>query len=454
MDSGVFMRLAILGKISSVGIALAIAAPAAFAAPPCAGDCSGNGRVSIDELVLGIGMALGEVAADSCTPADLNGNDEVSVDELVVAVNNALVGCPSFVGVFSSTVPLVEGQSASLEFEVDALGTIDGTLSISQPGAGSVAGGGAGTPNVAISGNVDLDTGEFSIDGSYVANGVTIPIHISGTLPGHAGVQKPFMLQIGSFVYTGQISAGAPTPTPTPTPVQGPTHDVTVGQGDQAFRPEFLEIDVGDTVVWTWVGGPHSVRSSEPGPPLGCTPDGRFDSGVKSSGTFAYTFTEPGEYDYHCGVADHCGTEFESAIIIVRGTPSPTPTPSATITPTPTETPTPETIGGVSIRMIGTFVGKATIELTGTQLDARIKIEVIGGTVMVTDLTGFIFGVNPIQFMVASPTMIFFHQDSGGLSTRDITLNLTDEGGIMGVDETVTPGMPSGKVLLDLMRES
>jgi hypothetical protein len=56
--------------------------------------------------------------------------------------------------------------------------------------------------------------------------------------------------------------------------------------------------------------------------------------------------------------------------------------------------------------------------------------------------------------MVASPTMIFYHQDNGGLSTRDIMLNLTDAGGITGSDQTVTPGMPSGKVTFDLTRES
>ena len=446
------MKLGTLGTVGSILVTLA-AAPAAYAAPLCAGDCSGDGRVSIDELVLGIDVALNEATAERCSQADPNGDDVVSVDELVSAVNDALVGCPSFVGSFHSVVALEEGQSASLELATDAGGTIDGTLVITPPVPPSIGGGGAGAANVPISGSFDLDTGEFSIDGSYVVGDLTIPIHISGTLPGHAGSNQPFMMQIGNLTYTGQLEAGA-TPTPTPTPITGRRHDVTVGGPNVAFDPEFLTIDVGDTVVWTWVGGPHSVQSEASGPGFSCIPDGRFDSGEKSSGTFAYTFTEPGSYSYHCAVGGHCGQEFESAIIGVVGVPTPTPTRTATRTPTPTETPTPDTIGGVSIRMLGTFAGKATFEISGGMQDARIKIEVIGGNVFVTDLTGFIFGVNPIQFMVDTPTRIFFHQDFGGLSMRDISLTLTDEGSITGVDQTITPGMPSGRVLLDLTRES
>jgi hypothetical protein len=315
---------------------LAMAVPAAFATPPCAGDCGGNGRVSVDELVLGIGVALGDVAMASCSPADLDGNDTVSVDELIGAVNNALLGCPSFSGVYSATVALVEGQSASLEFAFDGDGTIDGTLIISPPEAVPGAGRGAGGVSVAITGNVDLDSGEFSLHGSYLDDGVIIAIQLSGTLPGHPGANKPFMLSIGSFVYTGQLTAG-PIQTPTPTP-------------------------------------------------------------------------------------------------------------------TPTVTPTPETIGGLSVRMIGTFSGTALIEVTGGEQAARLKIEVIGGQVFVTDLTQFILGTFPIQMTVDSPTMISLHQTVP--SILDFTLSLTPEGGIEGLYKVTNPGMPGGSITFDLMPES
>ena len=428
-------------------------ATAAQAAPRCVGDCDGDAHVSVDELVLGVGLSVGGVRGE-CAAIDMSQDGIVSIDELVGAVNNALVGCPDFVQHYASTVALEHG-TATLDASVDSTGAIGGTLLIDDGGAAlSFGGSGAATTNVPITGHVDLDSGEFSIDGSYSAGGVKIPVHISGTLPGHAGVSRPFMMQIGSFIYNGAIGfASAPTPTATPTPVSGTRHDITVGGSPMVFDPEFLNIDVGDTVVWTWVGGPHSVVSS-PNDVFNCNPSGLFDSGEKTSGTFAYTFTEPGEYGFHCGVGNHCGQEFESGLINVNGPPSPTPTATSTRTPTPTETPTPELIGGLSRNMIGTFAGKVTFEISGFQQDFRMKIEVIGDSVFVTDLSGgFIFGVSPLQFLVASPRKIFYHQDFGGLSTRDITFDLSNAGVLTGSDQTVTPGMPSGRVSFNLTKE-
>ena len=60
----------------------------------CAGDCSGDGTVTIDELVTGVSIALGGTSLDTCTAFDTNGDGIVTVDELVAAVNAALGGCP------------------------------------------------------------------------------------------------------------------------------------------------------------------------------------------------------------------------------------------------------------------------------------------------------------------------------------------------------------------------
>jgi len=58
----------------------------------CAGDCSGDGAVAINELVLGVSAAVnGDVAA--CPAFDLNGDGVVTIDELIAGVNAALVGC-------------------------------------------------------------------------------------------------------------------------------------------------------------------------------------------------------------------------------------------------------------------------------------------------------------------------------------------------------------------------
>lgn len=59
----------------------------------CAGDCIGDGRVAVDELVVAIGASLGVGATGDCAAADADGDGRVRVDELVAAVAAALAGC-------------------------------------------------------------------------------------------------------------------------------------------------------------------------------------------------------------------------------------------------------------------------------------------------------------------------------------------------------------------------
>jgi hypothetical protein len=61
----------------------------------CVGDCDQNDRVTVDELVTGVDIALGVYPIDRCRAFDLGGDDRVTVDELATAVSNALDGCDS-----------------------------------------------------------------------------------------------------------------------------------------------------------------------------------------------------------------------------------------------------------------------------------------------------------------------------------------------------------------------
>jgi hypothetical protein len=63
--------------------------------PPglCIGDCDEDGSVSVSELVLGIGMALGRDDRSSCPKLDFDEDGEISIDELLLGVNAALRGC-------------------------------------------------------------------------------------------------------------------------------------------------------------------------------------------------------------------------------------------------------------------------------------------------------------------------------------------------------------------------
>lgn len=61
--------------------------------PTCIGDCNGDGMVAINELILGVNIALGTTPLSSCPPFDANGDGMVGINELIAAVNSALNGC-------------------------------------------------------------------------------------------------------------------------------------------------------------------------------------------------------------------------------------------------------------------------------------------------------------------------------------------------------------------------
>jgi hypothetical protein len=56
------------------------------------GDCNGDGKVTIDELVTGVNIALGLEPLTACPAFDTNHDGQVTIDELIAAVNVALNG--------------------------------------------------------------------------------------------------------------------------------------------------------------------------------------------------------------------------------------------------------------------------------------------------------------------------------------------------------------------------
>jgi hypothetical protein len=63
-----------------------------YPAPPCTGDCDGNGIVAINELILGVNIALDHQPVSAC-PACASPEGVVDIAQLVKGVNNALNGC-------------------------------------------------------------------------------------------------------------------------------------------------------------------------------------------------------------------------------------------------------------------------------------------------------------------------------------------------------------------------
>lgn len=116
-------------------------------------------------------------------------------------------------------------------------------------------------------------------------------------------------------------------PTPTPTPATGPTPTpaapriVSVGKGEQGeLSNVFLDsvsgtatstIHAGDTIQWTWLSGYHSTTSGTC--PLGCVPDGLWDSGIGHGMTFQRTFPAAGTFPYFCSVH---GTMMQGTVVV------------------------------------------------------------------------------------------------------------------------------------------
>jgi hypothetical protein len=59
----------------------------------CAGDCDGDGVISVAELIAAVNIALADGPVTQCSAVDQNGDGVVSVDELVGAVQSGLSGC-------------------------------------------------------------------------------------------------------------------------------------------------------------------------------------------------------------------------------------------------------------------------------------------------------------------------------------------------------------------------
>jgi plastocyanin len=73
--------------------------------------------------------------------------------------------------------------------------------------------------------------------------------------------------------------------------VQLVTDPNTIG----AFKPQTINVKVGDTVEWDWIdtAAPHTVTAQ----------DGSFDSCTQNAGAkFMVTFTKAGDVQYHCTI--------------------------------------------------------------------------------------------------------------------------------------------------------
>ena len=90
---------------------------------------------------------------------------------------------------------------------------------------------------------------------------------------------------------------------------------VGVSVEDDFFTQPNITVNKGTVVVWTWNGRhDHSVTSGNAG-----APSGLFDSGIKNSGTFSFTFNNTGTFPYFCRVH---GAMMTGTVTVTCGTKS------------------------------------------------------------------------------------------------------------------------------------
>lgn len=163
-------------------IVTAVALPAHAA---CIGDCDNSGNVTVEEIVVGVNIALGTARWQRCVRADADRDQVVSVDDLVGVVSRALAGCDDCRDSDTCGAGFDFVTHASVPFRISV--SVDGT-----PEAGVV---------VSLESSRD-DRGSGEAGGEYLAGAtdttgtfageVRIPIHLETLdavvhLPGFRG---------------------------------------------------------------------------------------------------------------------------------------------------------------------------------------------------------------------------------------------------------------------------
>jgi hypothetical protein len=173
---------------------------------PCIGDCSGDGSVTVDNLVTMVTIALGNGLLISCVPGDGNADLAITIDEIIAAVNNALAGCVGPTPTPTPDVPALATQIPAGPH--DTVMSSDGRAELLIP------------PGALPSGVAVADIHVTSVDPA--ASGITIdgqpPLFVYQLEPDGIHFTMPVLLRISSTLSAGGevpqlflVSAPAPS---------------------------------------------------------------------------------------------------------------------------------------------------------------------------------------------------------------------------------------------------
>lgn len=154
------------------------------------------------------------------------------------SITNSTGNTNSYAGNYTGRVTLNGGQSGLLAMNVQSTGLANGTLTVTSGGAlvAQAAPGNVTTRAIiataALTGNVNPNSGAFSLSGTITLNGANLPVNITGVLP-KGTVGGTFAAQIGTNTFNGTITL--PTTAPTPTPTQNGTNSCDNGAVSGTF---------------------------------------------------------------------------------------------------------------------------------------------------------------------------------------------------------------------------
>jgi len=166
--------LAMAVAVSSFVAMNAAIGPAGAGTDVCAGDCNNDISVTVDEILIGVNIALGQTPPGSCGAFDSDGSGTVTVDEIVLAVQAALEGCST------STGPrIIITSPRNGDFTLEQSLTVAGRV-VNAPTGAMIAVNGApaelrtdGTFSIAIQLDADLILNPVLAEMSDAANAVS-----------------------------------------------------------------------------------------------------------------------------------------------------------------------------------------------------------------------------------------------------------------------------------------
>ncbi len=164
-------------------LASLVATPAQAA---CTGDCGGDGQVTVDEILVGVNIALGTAAPAACGAMDANSDGQVTVDEVVGALNGALNGCLDVPPTATPTATATATQAVATP--PPACNDSDGTASLRAGNA------------VPASGSGGLDASCVKVENAGGTRSELTRVGVRGTVGG-----VPFLLQVYFVTATGAV---------------------------------------------------------------------------------------------------------------------------------------------------------------------------------------------------------------------------------------------------------